>query len=563
MLTYVDDPVAKLIPYRSANTKVHCPRIFSQVRHWLEQCHSTHHNCNESQLGPAKSKIVPTYLLNLSMNNGQVLLERSALSNRVVSYAALSYCWGTTQRHATTRANLDSYMKWIQVRSLPRTIQDAITVTKALGLSYLWVDSLCIIQDSPAEIQHELGLMGAIYHNAYVVITAASARTCEDGFLEDRPQPAKYIKVPFGDDGSVNLIPKLRKGKLSNELGRDPLDDRAWAYQESFMARRLLVFSAHEVVWSCVRTGGDGGGRLSGYEAVIFFNDSCRTVKAPELRHWCFIVETFSRRKLSYETDKLPALSSVAELFGRAHISDYLAGVWAGAAAQLLTWGTRPSCDEMKRPAKWRAPSWSYMSVDGPVGFNDLNGGPPYEAQNYTTEYQSFGWEGLNYDIKVLSTDVPFGEVVDAKLLVRGHLMGVSVGKGMENTRRVFKVEPWAQPGDFEWSPRASPSEWQIIFDALTPMSGPYTPSIASCYGSIPITDRLWWFPMWHAEKSIDGTRRWSPGYKYVEILWGLALAQLADGRYHRAGYIVCLGKRDESLVEQIEKIPCHEFTFV
>lgn len=121
-------------------------------------------------------------------------------------------------------------------------------MVKSLGVDFLWVDSLCIVQDDPSEKARELGIMGAVYHNAYVVISAASARTCEDGFLEDRSQPAEYIQVPFCGDGFVHLSHSRGKNGDTGTFGAAPLDDRAWAYQEFYMARRLVVFHVHEIL---------------------------------------------------------------------------------------------------------------------------------------------------------------------------------------------------------------------------------------------------------------------------------------------------------------------------
>ncbi len=89
--------------------------------------------------------------------------------------------------------------------------------------------------------------MGAIYHNAYIVISAASAATCHEGFLYDRSPRYRCFKVPFGTEESVILTPKLCTKLLSLEA-RDPLEDRASAYQESFIARRIIVFTTHEVI---------------------------------------------------------------------------------------------------------------------------------------------------------------------------------------------------------------------------------------------------------------------------------------------------------------------------
>jgi hypothetical protein len=564
-LTRADDPAEKWIPYRSANTKVNDPRIYAQVRTWLDDCHSKHDLCNNNQLGSDKANILPTYLLHLDSLDTSVvhLVPKTQLPKKVKGYAALSYCWGTTQKHATTRANLDSHLKGILVRDLPRTIQDAVYVTRILELGYLWVDSLCIIQDATKEMQVELGLMAAIYHNAHVVISAAAATTCESGFLEDRAQPPYYINLPFGDKGSVNVIAKRQNDRMSSGLEIGPLEVRAWAYQESFVARRLLSFNQHEVIWSCHTKGGDGGGRLRrNYDAVIYFNDSCRTIETPELKTWCFVVETFSSKKITYEKDRLPALSSVAELFACGRDVDYLAGVFVGsassAAAQLMTWATVPWNAENKRPTNWRAPSWSPLSVEGKIGFNGLDGsvrGLP------TREYSTLGWEGLNWGTTALSNNAPFGEIVDGYIRMRARLLDVSIVKNLDDTKRIYEAHH--SPSNHQDRADSIEKGWRITLDAIDVDLTTGVASISSCYGTLPLTQHLSCLLMWYTEESLDRIAHYEPGYRYIDLIWGLAVAKLEDGRYHRVGYVTGRGREGESLAERMKEVPFVEFTFI
>ncbi|KAK3371099.1 heterokaryon incompatibility protein-domain-containing protein, partial [Lasiosphaeria ovina] len=540
------DPAAKLISNRSVCTKVNSPQKFSQIKQWLAECHTTHETCNECLLGPDNQVFLET-----SDTTKEKLKKRS---KRTLSYAALSYAWGTKQPHATTKARLGAYLEGIRISSLPRTIQDAITVTRKLSIDFLWVDSLCIIQDDPLEKARELGIMGTIYHNAYVVISAASAQTCEDGFLEDRSQPPEYIQVPFGGDGSVNLTRSRTTSGNGGPFGAAPLDDRAWAYQEFYLARRLLVFHVHEVMWSCAWTGGDGAGRLCRMDAINGLNDSCRTDQYPDMRDWGFIVASYSRRQMTYENDKLPAISSIAELFARNHQVPYLAGLWPIAMAQLLSWFTNRYYKKPKRPAKWRAPSWSFFSVDGPIDFLSIDG------TKYISERQNLGWEIRGCDIKPVSLETPFGEVADAKLHLRGRLMSVSVGTKME-ADAAFTLE--ATPGEPESTVAASATEWTICFDAIEPAPAARGASVASCYGHVSVTDRLWCFVMWGAQESVNHTRSWNPTFNYRERFWGLGLAQLPDGKYHRVGCIIAVGQKDERIIERLQRLPRQDFTLV
>lgn len=104
-------------------------------------------------------------------------------------YLTLSYVWGGDQIHKTTTANLSSYEQGIAASLLHSTIRDAIYVTHMLGFRWLWIDSLCIIQDSDEDKAHEIGRMHHIYRYSHLTIMAASANGVSESFLQERPFP--------------------------------------------------------------------------------------------------------------------------------------------------------------------------------------------------------------------------------------------------------------------------------------------------------------------------------------------------------------------------------------
>jgi hypothetical protein len=496
---------------------------------------------------------VPSYILNVAWAVDEVRLEEAPVTTELILYGALSYCWGAEQPQQTISKNFQKQKAGIAVLSLPRTIQDAITVSRALGLKYLWVDSLCIIQDSAVHKQRELRIMGTIYHNAYVVISAASAATCNDGFLQDRLPPRNSFRVPFGDKGSADILPKLKTSVLTLK-NNEALYDRAWAYQESFMARRLLEFTSNEVIWSCMKTGKDGSGRRGRVEAMTYFGDSCRwAFILPEPRDWGFIITTFSSRKMTRDSDKLPALSGIAELFDWGRGMQYMAGIWLneGVAAQLMTWVTAETSHACgtTRPIDWRAPSWSYLSVNGRVDFIDQN------------QLQGFEWEGDKFHAQLLSDDNPYGEVTSASMRLRKcRLIEVRVSAERKQglMERSYSLQLPDDSNGFGRSFAASFDSWIVTFDAMMPITGSRLASIASCYGPLPLNTTLWWFLMWYSHELVPKRLGSS-----AVCLSGLALAELSDGSFHRIGYIKCYSKQGSSVVHELKNLPCHEFKFV
>ena len=388
--------------------------------------------CSQCLLGPGKSQISPLYLPDVSLDDSKVFLDtrdtvKQKLKNRpetTLSYAALSYAWGTAQQpHATTKTNLAAHLQGILISALPRTIRDAITLGRNLGLDFLWVDS-------------------------------------------------------------------------------------------------------------------------------------GRTTQYPEPRDWGFIAVSYSRRQMTFESDKLPAVSSIAELFSAWTGEPYLAGLWPGALGQLLCWfpfgNGRDS--ETIRPAKWRAPSWSFFSVNGPIGFLSLDG------TKTISERQNLGWGYRGWEITPVSPDALFGEVADAKLHLRGRLISVSVGAKMGGD---FHFALDVDLGEDETALEASEIEWRISFDAMEPTPAAGETHTASCYGKVSVTEQLWWFVMWSAQESTNQTRPEDPGYEYRERFWGIAVARLPDGNYHRVGCIIVVEKTGKSLGARLQSLPLQDFTLV
>ena len=102
-------------------------------------------------------------------------------------YAALSYCWGDiAPKFKLTTECIDEACSGIFIKRLPRTLQDAILIARTMEIPYIWIDSLCIIQDDEEDKKRELPKMVDIYSGAAVVISAAVSKTCEDGFLQPR-----------------------------------------------------------------------------------------------------------------------------------------------------------------------------------------------------------------------------------------------------------------------------------------------------------------------------------------------------------------------------------------
>ena len=214
---------------------VNSEKTYRLVRDWIQACDHDHSGCVS-----LTESLLPTRVIDVTSDNPRLVMSQGR-----ASYAVLSYCWGMAQALTTTTTTLDQHILGISMNGLPQTIQDAIEVTRRLKLRYLWVDSLCILQDSEDDKAVEIAKMEKIYQNAYVTISAAGPSDCTLGFLRNLaaplPMPMAPIILPFqAEDGTVSTC------SLYEQFGenmRASLHKRAWTMQEHLLSPRLLVFS--------------------------------------------------------------------------------------------------------------------------------------------------------------------------------------------------------------------------------------------------------------------------------------------------------------------------------
>lgn len=392
---------------------------FAKAQHWIRACLTNHALCGKDEPSP-----LPTRILDLGANEsggepGQVrLLESSGQNER---YISLSHSWGGEQPLITTTATLQERKAGIPFSLLPATFQDAVRITRRLGIRYLWIDSLCIIQDSPEDWQLEASRMAGIYRNAWLTVSATASSSPSSGcFRHDQAMVAQTPDDDGDDDHLAILFPeavKLRQDlRLSLRFAdahpdfspfydpkRDkafPLLSRAWAYQERLLAPRVLHFGAQEVFWECMQdldcecgamkwtatkhmgsyasrnTAGQLPPKISHYAALHIGTAQKSKVsdlkrKEKLLSRWQEMVEEYTRRSLTFATDRLPAFSGVAAEMVEALRMRYRAGQWVETLPVGLLWErsdptgiTRLMTNDL-RPA----PSWSWASVDAPVRF--------------------------------------------------------------------------------------------------------------------------------------------------------------------------------------------------
>jgi Heterokaryon incompatibility protein (HET) len=412
-------------------------RSFKLYRKWLRECQEHHKDCVQ-----LKQSYLPKRLIRVT-RDGETwhlgLQETCGL--RKEAYVALSYCWGGDQPIKTTTETLDRWTDKIHMSDLPFTLQDAIVTTNELGLGFLWVDALCIMQDDPDEMAQEISQMPQIYEKASFVIVASRARSVREGFLKPR-EILHHLKpscgLPFkdlesGDHGIMTLYQRPRLGPLPEGTG-EPLDDRAWPLQERLLASRILEFGNFQTSWFCHQSKdhslegmySDGWQEVSndgrsavGLQQELFALDykaesSGASISAAQknlIETWENLIGVYTSRKLSNTEDRSLAISGIAEKFASAFSDNYICGLWKLTFPWAILWRV---LTPRRRPQSFQGPSWSWTSVNGSVSLDNLSSDEFVHHESHL--------ELLHWNIKLAHEKAPFGGVICGRLWVKGLL---------------------------------------------------------------------------------------------------------------------------------------------
>lgn len=227
----------------------------------------------------------------------------------------------------TTSANKAEVEDGIPISSLPKTIADAVHITRKLGIKLLWVDSLCLVQDEEDELAREIASMHHYYGNAYFTISAAAASSCGEGFLQDHamsPEDRCRVTGPWYFPVDPDIPQQSSSlGILRFDVVLDQaIDSRAWTLQEGLLSHRLVSFTPRIIRWSC-RTESYAKNL---YNTLTDLHESlsavCRATAERcdhqlvwrKLKVWSSIVNHYMTRALSRERDRLPAISGIASV---------------------------------------------------------------------------------------------------------------------------------------------------------------------------------------------------------------------------------------------------------
>jgi hypothetical protein len=427
-------------------------------------------------------------------------------SNMTGVYACLSYCWGTQNSCRTTTATILGFLVDIPWDILPQTYKDAVVVASGLKIPYLWIDALCIIQDDTGDWEEQSAQMADIYGNSVVTVAAANNSSVSEGFLKitgpfteplvfpalshcssdaciststRTPIPSPFTVYARHVLDHIWLIPYEWSAK--DKIAAKPLWSRAWCFQEEFLSPRVLGFYGDEMIFQC-REGHycecglrhrdlPDSQRLISIKSALQtpFYDQFPSYTANTL--WLSIIGNYGRRKLTFITDRLPALSGVARVVQGLFGTRYLAGHWDDDTLLLSLCWSASDGTPVPRFTGYVAPSWSWAAVlTGLTRNNPL-----------CDEYKLVKGTAVLAAETTLKTGDPTGAVLGGYLVVRGAFLDVEVvddGRAMRRNGVDINFSLDQEPCPSDWAVRLPrvvcwflcsdfPGSWLMVLQVL------------------------------------------------------------------------------------------------
>ncbi|KAK2758759.1 hypothetical protein FQN54_003450 [Arachnomyces sp. PD_36] len=378
----------------------HCLSLASS---WLKNCEAQHPACaSTSTTGDRPARLLD---LGTARNPDRICLrELQGSDYDKIRYMTLSHCWGKKVILTTKTATLNERKAGIPVSQLSKTFQDAVKITTGLGIRYLWIDSLCIIQDDTDDWEHESKKMASIYAGSQLNIAATKSVDGDGGCFAERwtLDPSNRIDLPTeswedvipdddyeGEPYFISVRPALHVAHdhftraadyVSSLPAFSPLLSRGWVFQERLLAPRTLHFHYEELIWECNTGISCECSRLTDYKLgdpdatmedstsdqlkTMYWAILGNSTEAEILDSWLDIISDYCSLGLTKEQDRLPALAGLSSRVApRLRGSSYLAGLWSQDLPRALCWRKDSISVPSYRPPNLEIPSWSWASV--------------------------------------------------------------------------------------------------------------------------------------------------------------------------------------------------------
>ncbi|KAI4162000.1 MAG: hypothetical protein LQ342_004312 [Letrouitia transgressa] len=370
---------------------------FETIKSWISTCVSSHTSVEEfTGCGTRKWETTQIKLNNLKVVD--VWNECIVTLPKGKPYVALSYVWGQVPTLLATKENQDALSRpgglsrATRKNPIAKTILEAIILTRNVDLHYIWVDSLCIVQDDDAEKTRLINEMAVVYLAAHFTIIAATGNSGESGLPGVQPT-SRIVKQDI-----ARVSPKLSlllQGVSETNLDSSTWNTRGWTFQERLFSKRLLIFLPDRIYWQCrsviwnedvvhehpaaldnemmdfrtrlrfLNTNTDRAPKLS---IGLLPNGQAFLFRHPARDEYDWAVLEYTRRRLTYLDDIERAFAGILNVL-QLGLGDFLCGLPTSYLDATIIWYPNEALVRRKSLAT-KFPTWSWMGWIGSVGFS-------------------------------------------------------------------------------------------------------------------------------------------------------------------------------------------------
>jgi hypothetical protein len=425
-----DDRLAGYVTVDLAATATSSAASLNSVHRWIDECTRNHSLCKSLRLrSNADRTWSPSRLLDLTVRDEFVVLCEDFSWSESVRYATLSYCWGHKPSFLTLTEESLRRMKdkGTHIDALPTTFKEAISFCRRAGIYFLWIDALCIIQDSKEDWSKEALLMSKVYRYPYVNLAATASENADGGLFRERnPLDVNLLRLKLQYDGKADDYYVARRPFPASPrvLDESPLNIRGWVTQERFIAPRTVHFACDQLHWECPEltaceifprglkwkenfSRGNEWREFSATALLPSFRSGEAQPNADDiLKIWSQLVVYYTHGSLTFPSDKLVAISGLAKIISEISRDDhYYAGIWSSHLLTGLMWKVTELTGSS---GQYVAPSWSWASINGVTDYpNEWLGEPIAEVIDVFTAPKS---------------DDPYGQLIGGCLRLKGLL---------------------------------------------------------------------------------------------------------------------------------------------
>ncbi|KAF4467040.1 serine threonine kinase [Fusarium albosuccineum] len=364
--------------------------FYGLLSSWLQDCDLNHPECHHG----SHADRVPTRLIDVGEDGDHALVvnlctmaDTRSEQKGDLRYIALSHPWGSVSDHdhcCTTTKNIKERLRnGITIGQLPNTFRHAVQVTQALGIRYLWIDSLCIIQGDDGDFDTEAKNMESVFSSAYCVIAASRASGTSSGFLWKRPE-RRFLRVKqASQDDTLYICEAI--DNFQHDVIEGTLNQRGWVLQERVLARRTIYFTEKQTYWECGQGFTGVTDLFINSNKAAFLGDpnfpEVATVssRGARIRLYESLYQQYSRLSFTKVCDRPIAIAGLEQRLVSAFKTQGGYGVFEGRffGRSLLWERDETVTPEMKKIdfpkcQKYLVPTWSWMAYEGAITFMDV-----------------------------------------------------------------------------------------------------------------------------------------------------------------------------------------------